>query len=55
MSKNRKLWTVLRLGFIGASLYYGGRRELPPVLQGITAITTLTALIASVNDLFEEG
>ena len=49
----KKAWKLIRLGLVGASLYYGGKREMPQALQGISVVGSLASFVMLVGELFE--
>ena len=46
-----KIRPLIRIGLIAASLYYGGKREMPPALQGAAVMTTLVGLLEAFDEL----
>lgn len=49
----RKVIKLIKLGMIGASLYYGGKKSAPGSLQGIGVVGSLASLVTLIGELFE--
>jgi len=48
-----KMMKLIRLGAVGMSLYYAGKKEPPAWLQGTAVMATLGTMVELIGDILE--